>query len=214
MQKPIKRVFFDWNGTLLDDCAYGIAVRNRIFPLFQMSTVDTIEDYHAQFTFPIRTYYERAGVTDDNFDAVAHAWMNEYVRCQDEIPLHCDTRASLDRLKKAGFHLTLLTASERNIVLAQLQQYSLLEEFENILALDDIYAKSKVAIGLQYLKECNESPNECVLLGDTLHDAEVANQMGINCLLISKGHQSYDTLLTANVPVFTSLTSAIDFIVS
>ena len=75
----IKQILWDWNGTLLDDLQYGMDVRNRIFPTFNLPTINSIQEYHAQFTFPIRLYYERAGVTDEIFVPIAHAWMDEYV---------------------------------------------------------------------------------------------------------------------------------------
>ena len=69
----IRQVFWDWNGTLLDDLAYAVDVRNRVFPRFGLPPIDSLERYYEQFTFPVRLYYERAGVTDANFTAVANA---------------------------------------------------------------------------------------------------------------------------------------------
>ena len=52
----VRQVLWDWNGTLLDDLAYAIGVRNRSFPAFGLSCIGCVEDYHAPFTFPVRTY--------------------------------------------------------------------------------------------------------------------------------------------------------------
>ena len=90
LHTPIRQVLWDWNGTLLDDLWYAIGVRNRVFPTFGLPTIDSLEAYYRQFTFPVRLYYERAGVTDANFVQVANAWMDEYVRGCKEIPLHED----------------------------------------------------------------------------------------------------------------------------
>ena len=35
------------------------------------------------------------------------------------------------------------------------------------------------------------------MLGDSLHDLEVAKAMGVKCILIARGHQARD-ILTAN----------------
>ena len=48
------------------------------------------------------------------------------------------------------------------------------------------------------------------MLGDTLHDAEVARAIGANCILIARGHQSRTTLETSGFPVVDSLTQAAD----
>ena len=204
----IKQILWDWNGTLLDDLQYGMDVRNRIFPAFSLPTIETIEEYHAQFTFPIRTYYERAGVTDDIFVAVAHAWMDEYVRGFPTVPLHADARDTLRQFEKAGLRQVVLSASKRDLLKEQIAQFDIQHFFSEILGLGNIYAGSKEEIGRQYLQSCGFSPAETLMIGDTLHDADVAAAMGAKCVLVSRGHQSRETLLTAGVPVVDTLAAA------
>ena len=64
---PIRQVLWDWNGTLLDDLAYAIGVRNRTFPAFGLPRIGSVAEYHRQFTFPVRRYYERAGTATRAF---------------------------------------------------------------------------------------------------------------------------------------------------
>jgi phosphoglycolate phosphatase len=45
------------------------------------------------------------------------------------------------------------------------------------------------------------------MVGDTLHDVEVAEALGISCVLIAQGHQSRERLDQAGVPVFADLNS-------
>lgn len=213
MQKPIlhpvSQVLWDWNGTLLDDLRYAINVRNRVFPTFGLPTIDSIEEYYRQFTFPVRLYYERAGVTDENFDQVAHAWMDEYVRGCPRIPLHGDAADTVRRLRSAGIRQAVLSASQIDILAKQLDCYPQLEGcFDTLLGLSDIYARSKEAIGCAYLQSCGIPARQTVMLGDTLHDADVAKAMGTQCILVARGHQSRQTLETAGVPVCDTLAEA------
>ncbi len=211
---PYQLVFWDFNGTLLDDLQYAIGVRNRTFPAFGLPTIDNLADYYQQFTFPIRLYYERAGVTDENFVQVAHAWMDEYVRGADSIPLHGDALDALDIFHKAGLAQVVLSASDIGILTKQLGHYDIEGRFQKILGLGHIYATSKEAIGQAYLAETHLAPEACVMLGDTLHDAEVAEAMGIKCILVARGHQSRETLETAGVPVCGSLTEAAELVLA
>lgn len=208
-KQPVKQILWDWNGTLLDDLQYAINVRNRVFPGFGLSTIDSLEDYYRQFTFPVRLYYERAGVTDENFVRVANAWMDEYVRGSAAIPLHQDATEALRIFRNQGICQVMLSASQMDILRQQLSYYPALEGFfEELLALSDIYARSKEAIGRAYLERCGISPRESVMIGDTLHDAEVAKAIGTRCVLVARGHQSRATLETAGVPVCGSLLEA------
>ena len=207
----IRQILWDWNGTLLDDVAYGISVRNRTFPAFGLPTMDSIEEYHRQFTFPIRLYYERAGVTDENFVAVAHAWMDEYVRGFSTIPLHTDARAVLDRFARAGMRQVVLSATKRNMLVEQIARFDIQHHFHTVLGLDDIYAGSKEEIGRQYLLSSGIAPEETLVIGDTLHDADVARAIGAHCVLVARGHQSRETLENSGYPVLGTLEEAAEY---
>ena len=203
-------ILWDWNGTLLDDVRYAIGVRNRVFPKFQLPTLQDLAEYHGQFTFPVKLYYTRAGVTEENFVAVANAWMEEYVRGFAEVSLFADAVAALDAFAAAGYAQTVLSASQEDMLKTQLAYAGILDRFNDVLGLSHIYATSKAEIGRDYLERNAVNPSRCVMLGDTLHDAEVAKAMGCRCVLIARGHQSRDTLLSAGLPVCDTLLEAAD----
>ena len=205
---PIRQVLWDWNGTLLDDLTYAIGVRNRTFPAFGLPRIGSVAEYHRQFTFPVRRYYERAGVTDETFVAVAHAWMAEYVRGFDAVPLHGDAVEALARFAAAGLRQAVLSATRRDMLESQIARFPIRAYFTDVLGLSDIYARSKEAVGLDYLARCGVPAASTLMIGDTLHDAEVARAMGTGCVLVARGHQSRETLLTAGVPVMDTLLEA------
>lgn len=204
-----KLILWDWNGTLLNDVEYAIGVRNRVFPKFELPAIESMEEYYAQFTFPVKQYYTRAGVTDENFVAVAHAWMEEYVRGCETVPLFPDAVAALDAFEAAGCAQAVLSASKADTLRMQLSVAGILNRFDAVLGLSHIYATSKEDIGREYLAQLGIDPRTCVMLGDTLHDAEVARAMGCRCVLIARGHQSRETLLSAGVPVCDTLLAAV-----
>lgn len=205
---PIRQVLWDWNGTLLDDLTYAIGVRNRTFPAFGLPRIGSVAEYHRQFTFPVRRYYERAGVTDETFVAVAHAWMAEYVRGFGTVPLHVDAAEALARFAAAGVRQAVLSATRRDMLESQIARFPIRAYFTDVLGLSDIYARSKEAVGLDYLARCGVPAASTLMIGDTLHDAEVARAMGTGCVLVARGHQSRETLLTAGVPVMDTLVEA------
>ena len=205
---PIRQVLWDWNGTLLDDLTYAIGVRNRTFPAFGLPRIGSVAEYHRQFTFPVRRYYERAGVTDETFVAVTHAWMAEYVRGFDTVPLHGDAVETLARFAAAGVRQAVLSATRRDMLESQIARFPIRAYFTDVLGLSDIYARSKEAVGLDYLARCGVPAASTLMIGDTLHDAEVARAMGTGCVLVARGHQSRETLLTAGVPVMDTLVEA------
>ena len=86
-----------------------------------------------------------------------------------------------------------------------MEERSLSGFFDELLGQSDIYARGKKETGLSYLKESGIDPASAVLVGDTLHDLEVAQAMGTRCVLCAAGHQSRARLEAAGVPVIGTL---------
>ena len=70
-----------------------------------------------------------------------------------------------------------------------------------MLGANDTLASGKVQRGLDWLATQSIAPEDMVLIGDTLHDFETAQAMGVPCILCAIGHQSKADLLSAGVPV-------------
>ena len=58
-------VFWDWNGTLLDDVDVCIEAMNRLLERRGMDLI-SIERYRDIFDFPVKNYYEKLGFDFDN----------------------------------------------------------------------------------------------------------------------------------------------------
>lgn len=61
--------------------------------------------------------------------------------------------------------------------------------FENIVGLDNIHAKSEIDNAFALIKNSCIDIDQCVVIGDTYHDFEVADKLGTRCILINNGHQ-------------------------
>jgi len=53
-------IFWDWNGTLLDDVEECIEIINVSLVKRSLSPIDR-KEYLEKFTFPIKKYYENIG---------------------------------------------------------------------------------------------------------------------------------------------------------
>ena len=61
---------------------------------------------------------------------------------------------------------------------------------------------------MAYMAQSGFAASDAVMLGDTLHDAEVARALGCRCVLVARGHQSRAGLLAAGFPITDSLSDA------
>jgi len=201
-------VIWDWNGTLVDDIALTVRINNEVFDHYGYRHTD-VETYRRIFRFPVRAYYRDLGVTDENFIAVADEWAAGYRGGFSACKLYDDAVETVRRFHEAGCRQVILSASKRDVLLEQVALYPGLNGmFDEILGIDNIYADGKTGLAREYLRSGRLDPADAVFLGDTCHDAEVADAIGVRCILISRGHQCEDVLKTAGKEIVPSLSAA------
>jgi len=206
-------VIWDWNGTLFDDVNWCIEILNTMLSKRGLKTVSGVPEYHSVFCFPVVEYYRNVGFDFDKepFEDLAvefidHYHSADYVKCN----LFPHTINVLPSLSDMEISQVILSASKMNLLEIQVNRYGIRDYFDELLGLSDIYAVSKIDVGLDYIKR--KSINNVVLIGDTKHDYEVAEALGIDCILIPNGHQSRKTLLSCGVPVLNDINDVPDYI--
>ncbi|MBE6546480.1 MAG: HAD family hydrolase [Ruminococcaceae bacterium] len=198
---------WDFNGTILDDVEAGICAVNRLLADRGMPCLPNKEAYREVFGFPIRTYYERLGFdfAKEPYEVIAPLWVEQYLHYVKSAEVFPDVRDTLIRLRERGVRQVVLSATECGMLCEQLSELGLTDFFEEILGLDNIHAASKLSLAQDWRER---HPDASVLwLGDTDHDAEVAERIGARCVLIARGHQSARSLGHLGVPVYGDLRS-------
>lgn len=198
-------VIWDFNGTILDDVEAGILAVNRLLAERGLPVLSGREDYYRVFHFPIRSYYEDLGFdfSVESYEALAPKWVALYLTYVAEAPLCTGVKETLEALRARGLVQTLLSATERRMLHKQVEDLGLRAYFDSLLGRDDIHAHSKVAIAEAW-RAANPDAH-AFMIGDTEHDKEAADAMGMDCYLIAGGHQSRETLVATGAPVFDTL---------
>ena len=199
---PCQHVIWDWNGTLLDDvqaCADAINILLSRRSLPQV----TLDEYLNVFDFPVRDYYLKLGFDfeTEKWDLLAREYHAAYARTSAGCGLRTGTKSILDTLQKQGIGLSILSACELGLLKRMMAERGILDYFDHIYGLSDLYAHSKLELGHALIRDTGLSPGNAVLVGDTTHDHEVARAMGVRCLLMAGGHQATRKLTTLGCPV-------------
>lgn len=197
-----KYVLWDFNGTIVNDVDICLSIINELLKEEGKDTI-TLEKYRSIFTFPVIEYYKRVGIIscDEEFEEYAHKWMNRYYELEKDSTLFEDIVPTLTKIKEMGIQQGVLSASRIDQLTRMLKQFKVESYMQDILGISDIYAASKVHIGKEFIKNTHLNPSDFVMLGDTLHDYEVAREMGIDCILIAQGHQSFEVLKSSGAMV-------------
>ena len=189
-------IVWDFNGTIYDDVDACIKSANRLLGAHGLPLVTSVEQYRSLFGFPIQEYYARMGFDFEKtpYADLAPEWMGYYFEYSKDSTTYPEIPEVLDALHEKGMGQWILSATEVNMLRGQLEGLGILSRFDGFLGLDNIHAKSKKDIGVAWKKA---NPDICALMiGDTDHDAEVAEAMGVDCVLVASGHQNRSKLET------------------
>ena len=63
----------------------------------------------------------------------------------------------------------------------------------------------------EFISETSEKPETVLLVGDTIHDYEVAECLNFRCLLVCGGHQSRDRLEECNCDVVKNIQEVLEY---
>ena len=118
----------------------------------------------------------------------------------------------VDAFRAAGLRQVILSASPVPTLTRQAGERHVTGYFDRLLGLGDIYAKSKVELGQRFMQEEGIDPARAVMIGDSVHDFEVAQAMGTACVLQCSGHQNRQTLAATGAPVVEGLREAAQLI--
>ncbi len=207
-------ILWDWNGTLLDDVELCVDALNRLLAQHAYRQRYDRDQYRAIFGFPIEEYYIRAGFdfSRHSFAVLAEEYMQDYIPASAACPLAKDAVEALDAFRAAGLRQVILSASPVSTLTRQAEERHVTGYFDRLLGLGDIYAKSKVELGLRFMQEEGINPASAVMIGDSVHDFEVAQAMGTACVLQCGGHQNRETLEATGAPVVEGLREAAQLI--
>lgn len=200
-------LIWDWNGTLLDDVALCNDCLNLLLEEFGFSPRYDREAYKEIFDFPIIEYYRRAGFDFElhPYSELAERFTQIYGAHWPECVLCPSARQVLDKARQSGLRQIILSASERTALEEQVRHFGLSDYFDELVGQSDYYAHGKLEAARMWLERQKPDPARTVLIGDSLHDAEVARQLGVGCVLCAAGHQSRSRLEAAGVPVINTL---------
>ena len=195
-------IIWDWNGTLLDDLdlsikAVNVLLKERDLPIL------TLDRYKDIFGFPVINYYEKAGFdfNKEPFEIPARQYVKLYASGESDLKLFPDVVDTLSFFKDNNYRQIVLSAMKEDNLRKMISNAGISHFFDGIFGIKDNYAREKVSIGKQVVENLNLNPEKCLMIGDTLHDAEVAEQCGFDCILFSGGHVAKQRLETTGFKI-------------
>lgn len=207
----MKVVLWDWNGTLLNDAPILWGIFNELMLTYGHDTV-TFERYQEIYRHPVQAMYEDVGfdLARHSFDEVALKWHDLYRVRMSSVSLHDDVVPTLTNLSQRGSRQMVLSALPETLLRDVVRMHAVDHFFEEVRGLSDHYAKGKVDVGKVLVERLGVVGSEITVIGDSSHDAEVADALGARCLLVCRGAESKRRLEAHGVPVLDSFEAILE----
>ncbi len=184
-------VIWDWNGTLVDDAWLCVEIVNELLAHRGLAPTTPCK-YSEVFGFPLRTYYQLVGfdLEREDFAVMGDEFNILYSQRRRECRLREGTREVLAALGRNGIGQSLLSAYDQVSLEEMVAHYGLRSHFAAAAGVDNGLGEGKIERAHRHLADLNCRGDEVLLVGDTLHDIEVAAALGVHCVLLPSGHQS------------------------
>lgn len=188
-------VIWDWNGTLVDDVHLAVEAINVLLVEHDLPPTN-ISRYREMFGFPIRQYYLDLGFdfARKSFEELCERFVEEYDhRLAPTAQVFSGRRQLLTEIKCTKTQSILSAAAQWHLEIAT-QHLGVRHHFHHIYGVADHLGSSKIGRGRELLEATTIEAARTILIGDTCHDLEVAKELGLACVLIADGHQSFARL--------------------
>ncbi len=199
-------IIWDFNGTLLDDVEICRQAINRMLEARNLTQL-SLEKYRDVFSFPVIEYYKKVGFDFNiaEWDTVAMEFINQYHQKLPECGLTPFVTETLQYFKQQGYRQAIISAMQHDSLLKSVADLGIFDFFDFIGGIGDHYAHSKIDNAINYFRSTGINPDQTTLIGDTLHDSEVAAELHCNCILVATGHQSFARLTETGLSVIHNL---------
>jgi HAD superfamily hydrolase (TIGR01549 family) len=173
-------VLFDWDGTLLDSYQ---ADSQAFLAMFRAMGVNwglaELEQHYSPDWYAV---YRAAKIPEERWDEADRVWRTFYEKHPSQ--LMAATRKVLAQLTKRH-QLGLVSSGDRDRVNRQLRQFRLTRVFRaRVLGGDTVEKKPHPAPLLKALREMKAEARDCVYVGDTPEDVEMARAAGVRAIAV------------------------------
>jgi phosphoglycolate phosphatase len=152
-------------------------------------------------------YYQALGFdfTKEDYRIAADEFINTYHQVLPNCQLQPYALQMLEYFKNLGFQQIIFSAMEENSLNKTLAQFQLTGYFKHIFGTQNVLAESKLHKLLQLKKAIDQTTQKICYIGDTVHDADAAKELGCPCFLVANGHYDVTRLKATNYPVIADL---------
>lgn len=202
---------WDWNGTLLDDLDLVVTATNASLAAVGGPRI-TAEEHRRDFHRPVSAYYARVlgrPVDAAEFELLDRIFHETYLAGLAECRLTAD---AIDAIGSWAGTQSLLSMWFHDALVPTVHRYGLAAHLSRVDGLRATIGGGPKSPHLAaHLAALGLTGSDCVLIGDSVDDAEAATAVGARIVLYSGGFTDEPRLRATGLPVAATLTAAVEY---
>lgn len=198
-------IIWDWNGTLLNDIGASLASVNDMLALRGKPPIN-IDFYKECICVPIIGFYEKTfDMEHEDYSVIIKQYNEGYLCHLKDCSLTDGAAEALKFFENQGAKQVIVSSSNNDQLCMNAKKYGVYDYFDALLGAGDFFAGSKIERAKEYLDKTGAEKGKVLVIGDLMHDAEMAAELGADCVLLTSGHEHPDRLKAAKVPLIDDL---------
>ncbi len=186
-------IAFDWDGTLFDSTALIVrSIQNACRDIGAPVPDDTRAAYVIGLGLRDALEYAVPGLPPERYPELGARYRHHYLASQHELSLFPGTIEMLRALKARHHFLTVATGKNRRGLDDVLAMTELRGLFDGSRTADETVSKPHPRMLQELMAEFGVDPERTLMIGDTTHDLQMAQNAGTPCVGVSFGAHDHE----------------------
>jgi len=199
MSKRYDLIVFDWDGTVMDSTA---VIAGSIQAACRDLGLNVPDDETARHVIGLGLDQALRYAVPDMPEAMRPDLVARYRHhflAQDEaIPLFDGARETIAELHDKGYHLGVATGKSRAGLSRAMESSGMKNYFHATRTADQAFSKPDPAMLLELMDELGASPERTLMVGDTTHDVQMAQNAKVDVVAVGYGAHTPQQLKILN----------------
>ena len=195
MKTRFELIIFDWDGTLSDSVGLITDLMIQSFLLHNVSPPSKMEVADILGIKLSEAFKILLKEKDQNAsELIFNSYIELYNQSSNKVKLFDGVELGIKELHRYGYKIAIATGGGRNYLDSCLAQTSI-KDFINVTKTsDDCFSKPHPQMCNEILNELIIEPEKSIVIGDSIHDLQMAKNAGISSLAVTYGAHKQDSL--------------------
>lgn len=181
-------IAFDWDGTLFDSTALITrCIQDAAVDLGLARPSDAAASYVVGMSLQSALAHAVPELPPERFAELGRRFRHHYLAAEHQVTLFDGTREMLQALKNRHHWLSVATGKNRRGLDEVLKIADLRSMFDGTRTADETAGKPHPQMLLELMREFGAEPERTLMIGDTTHDLQMAQNAGTACVGVSYG---------------------------